>query len=104
MQNLIAVGTTVSVQDLTLRDQVVKALLALGADPELEDWMGDTPEDKAELAGWDEVATHLKRVITEDRASHLQFRRNVKHMLAGKRHPDDRFFALHHDNPLLPNL
>jgi len=84
--------------------KVVKALLALGADPEVEDWMGDTPHGKADLAGWDEVSFHLQRVIAEDRSSHLQFRHNVKHMLAGKLRPDNRFFQLRADNPLLPNL
>eukprot|EP00286_Rhodomonas_abbreviata_P012705 CAMPEP_0181323280 /NCGR_PEP_ID=MMETSP1101-20121128/19694_1 /TAXON_ID=46948 /ORGANISM="Rhodomonas abbreviata, Strain Caron Lab Isolate" /LENGTH=247 /DNA_ID=CAMNT_0023431283 /DNA_START=179 /DNA_END=922 /DNA_ORIENTATION=- len=84
--------------------KAVKALLSAGADPQVVDWMGDTAQDKAELAGWDDISSFLLRVVTEDRMSRQTFRQQVKRVLAGKKAPDDRFYSSHVENPLLANV
>ena len=42
--------------------QALQELLSLGADPAAEDLRGDTPFDKASMAGHDQIAKLLHRV------------------------------------------
>lgn len=55
----------------------VKTLIALGADPLARDWMRETPEEKAALAGKERVREFLRSVIDQERASLSSFHHHV---------------------------
>jgi len=80
----------------------VKMLISLGSDPLFEDWMKDTPLDKAILAEQEEVAGFLRSVIEGDRQSLLAFNQNVRHVV--RRQESRHFVEGKHTNPLLANL
>jgi len=64
------------------QSSVARRLLFFGADPIMKCKMGDTPGDKAWLAGFDDIQKFLEQVITEESASLLRFRQRIRDMMS----------------------
>lgn len=58
--------------------KVVKTLLALGADPHIMDWMQETPEEKAEMAGHTEVAVLFRKIEADEHTSFLGVHQHMR--------------------------
>uniref|UniRef100_A0A7S0LZ38 Uncharacterized protein n=1 Tax=Cryptomonas curvata TaxID=233186 RepID=A0A7S0LZ38_9CRYP len=82
----------------------VRALLEVGADPAAEDGLGDTPVDRARLAGCDAVAALLDSVVAGDSCSMLRSRQRWRREWAPRRVDRSHFLPGLHENPMLENL
>lgn len=61
--------------------KVVKALVRLGADVAIQDRLGDTAWDKADMAGFNEVKDFLRKVEEGEKCSLRSVNYSYTHML-----------------------